>query len=157
MNKFFALYFCLFLHIAAYAQETIEKPNFPKSYLSIGVAQMHSKVKAGNNTQHKDVINDYQPAFKIALGSQNTPYWRVEGFYQLRNAIKESNNFGGVPYSAKIKMQDAGVNFFFTVNPYAPQTHLFIGAGLWATNIRPKLSILNVPMEGFNYSKKKMN
>ncbi len=149
MNKFFALSFCLFLYISAYAQETTEKPIFPKSYLSIGVAQMHSKLKAGNNTQHKDVITDYQPSFKIALGSQNTPYWRVEGFYQLRNSIKETNNLGGIPYSAEVKMQDAGVNFFFTVNPYAQGARLFIGAGLWATNIRPKLSILNVPMKGF--------
>ena len=147
MKKYILIGLCCLSYCTARSQEGIKPCQLPQSYLSLGVAMMESKaattIKGGTVSLHENLISDRQPSLKIALGSQIFPRWRFEGFYQLRNPIKTTSDLKGIPYSAQAKMQDFGINSFFTINPHA-QTRFFIGAGLWGTNIRPKFTLMNI-------------
>ena len=122
-----------------------------RAYFSVGVSyaksKSHAKVEFAGVSEDGMLFQDWQPAFKVAYGSQFTQSFRMEILYQYRNKIQESDYEYGIAETIGAKMQDIGVNLFLTITPKA-QAKLFIGAGIAATRVDPIWSINGINLNG---------
>lgn len=117
------------------------------SYLSIGVAGINTTVRLTEESARfwrmGQTFKDTGFGLKGAFGAWMSEHTRLEFFFQKRGDASLNGRQNNHDYSAKVKMWDIGANAFLYPNPSA-DVRFFIGAGVAASLVKPKLTLNGV-------------
>lgn len=115
-----------------------------RSYLSIGISGINTTVRLTEESARfwsmARTFEDTNLGLKGAFGAWMSEHARAEIFFQKRGDVALDGSRNNFDYSAKVKMWDLGANAFLYPNPNT-DVRFFIGAGIAASLVRPKLTL----------------